>query len=67
MKNEYDANMALANNKPNFVWTTDNSLFSQPIKVRKELAKYQKIRPCNVSLFDVTMSVIKSIFNGMKG
>lgn len=63
MKNEYDANLTLAAKK-DFVWTTDNSLFSQPIKVRKELAKYQKIRPCNVSLFDVIIAVLKSIFKG---
>jgi hypothetical protein len=63
MKNEYDANMALANTvKPNFVWTTDNNIFSQTIKARKELAKFNKIRPCNVSLFDVIMTVLKSIF-----
>jgi hypothetical protein len=65
MKNEYDANLALVNTtKSNFVWTTDNSAFSLPIRARQNLAKFQKIRPCNVSLFDVTIAVLKSIFQG---
>jgi hypothetical protein len=64
MKNEFDANMALADKRAKFVWITDNSRFSLPIKARNELAKFQKIRPCNVSLFDVTIVVLKSIFKG---
>jgi hypothetical protein len=64
MKNEYDANLALADKKVDFVWTTDNSAFSLPIRARQNLAKFQKIRPCNVSLFDVTIAVLKSIFKG---
>ncbi len=64
MKNEYDANVALANNKPNFVWTTDNSAFSLPARKRQELAKFNKIRPCNVCLFDVIIAVLISIFKG---
>jgi hypothetical protein len=61
-QDELEWNAQMAAKKPNFVWSTDNSAFSLPIRKRQELAKFQKIRPCNVCLFDVIISVLKSIF-----
>jgi len=49
-----------------FYWSTQES-FSLPVRARQELAKYQKIRPCNVKLCDVIIAVVKSIIFSLKG
>ena len=48
---------------PNFVWHSDN--FHNPINVRKELAKFNRIRPNNVPIMQVIIETIKAFFRGI--
>jgi hypothetical protein len=61
MKNEYDANVALVNSKPHFVWSSDN--FEQGINARKQIAHYNHIRESNVSIIQVIKAVLNSFFS----
>ena len=46
-----------------FHWSSDN--FENSINVRQELAKFNKIRPCNVCLFSVIIETVKMFFKGL--
>jgi hypothetical protein len=61
---ELEWNSEMAAKKPMFVWHNDMDKFSLPVKARKALAKHNNIRACNVSTFDVIITVLKTIFKG---
>lgn len=49
-----------ATTKGNFYWNADN--FNNPVRIRKELAKFNKCRECNVSIIEIIKIFLKGLF-----
>ena len=47
--------------KKSFVWNSDS--FNNPIRIRKELAKFNHCRECNVSIIEIVKIFLKGLFN----
>ena len=46
--------------KKSFYWNADN--FNNPVHIRNELAKFNRIRPCNVCFWDIAKIFLKGLF-----
>ena len=46
--------------KKSFSWNSDN--FNNPVRIRNELAKFNRVRPCNVCFWEVAKIFLKGLF-----
>ena len=46
--------------KKSFIWNSDN--FNNPIRIRNDLAKFNKVRPSNVSILEIAKIFLIGLF-----